>query len=88
MHYLADSLAEMPGVAIDPAEVETNILFFDCGATGMTAGELSAAMRARGVLANGLSGTRMRLVTHHDVTREECEQAVEVLREIVTSKAA
>ena len=87
-HYLAESLAEMPGVAIDPAEVETNILFFDCGATGMTAGELSAAMRARGVLANGLSGTRMRLVTHHDVTREECEQAVEVLREIVTSKAA
>ena len=86
--YLAETLAERPGIAIDPDQVETNILFFDCGATGMTAPELSAAMRERGVLANGLSGTRMRLVTHHDVTRQECEQALGVLREIVTSKAA
>ena len=86
--YLAEALAEMPGIAIDPAEVETNILFFDCGASGMTAPELSSAMRERGLLANGPPGTRMRLVTHHDVTRQDCEQALGVLREIVISKAA
>ena len=87
-HYLAQALAQISGIAIDPAEVETNILFFDCEGTGMAAADLSAAMRERGVLANGLGQTRMRLVTHHDVTRQECEQAIGVLHEIVTSKAA
>ncbi len=86
--YLAESLIEMPGVAIDPALVETNIVFFDCARTGMTAGELSGRLKEKGVLANGLSGTRMRLVTHHDVSREECEAAMAATREVLTARAA
>ena len=86
--YLAESLVEMPGVAIDPALVETNILFFNCAGTGMSAPELSARLKEKGVLANGLSGTRMRLVTHHDVGREDCEAAMAVIREILTARAA
>ena len=83
--YLAEALVEMPGLAIDPALVETNILFFDCAGTGMTAGELSGRLKEAGVLANGLGGTRMRLVTHHDVSREDCEGAIAAMREILSA---
>jgi threonine aldolase len=86
--YLAESLVDMPGVAIDPALVETNILFFDCAGTGMGAPELSARLKGKGVLANGLSGTRMRLVTHQDVSRQDCETAVAVMRQILIARAA
>ena len=86
--FLAESLVEMPGVEIDPSLVETNILFFDCAGTGMDAGDFSKRLKERGVLANGLGGTRMRLVTHHDVDRQDCETAMAVMREILTGRAA
>src|SRR3546814_5748829 len=36
----AESIANLPGVGIDPATVETNIVFFDLGGTGLTAQEV------------------------------------------------
>ena len=84
--YLAESLLEMPGIAIDPALVETNILFFDCADSGMETPELSRRLKEKGVLANGLSGTRMRLVTHYDVSSDDCLTAMNVMREILTTR--
>src|SRR5262249_23525471 len=52
---LAEGLAEMPGVAIDPERVQTNILVFDISATKLDTAQLSQQLKARGVLANGIS---------------------------------
>ena len=81
--FLAESLAEMPGVRIDPAIVETNILFFDISETGMDTAEFSARLRDRGILANGIDRANMRMVTHYDVTRADCERALEAMEEIL-----
>lgn len=86
--YLATSLIDVPGIAIDPSVVETNILFFDCGGSGMEAFELSHRLREKGVLANAVSATRMRLVTHHDVSYEDCSVAVNVMREVLNVRTA
>ena len=74
--FLAESLAAIPGVAINPATVETNIVFFDISATGLSNAEFLGSLREDGVLALGLGPGRIRMVTHQDVDRAGCESAV------------
>ena len=81
--YLAESLAEMPGIAIDPAKIETNIVIFDVSGTGMSSDEFCARLKENGILAIGLDPRRTRMVTHHDVNRQGCEKAVAAVSEIV-----
>jgi threonine aldolase len=80
--WLAERLAEIPGIRIDPAAVETNILVLDVSGTGLASGEISERLKTRGVLANGINAQRMRVVTHCDVSRADCERAIAVFREI------
>ena len=77
---LANGLAEIHGIQIDPAKVVTNILFFDVMGTGITASEISKRLAAQGVLANAVSAQVIRMVTHRDVDRAGCERAMHVLR--------
>ncbi len=86
--FLAQELAQIPGIKIDPAKVESNILFFDVTGTGLTAQEVSKRLAAQGVLANPTSGQLIRMVTHLDVDRAGCERALQVLREVVSPRVA
>lgn len=81
---LAERLNEIDGISIDPAKVITNILFIEVTRPGMTAPQLSAALKERGVLANAVDETRIRMLTHHDVSREDCLAAADIVREAVT----
>ncbi len=80
---LARGLAETPGIKINPGEVQTNILVFDVASTGLTSAEISARLKERGVLANGIDPRTMRMVTHYDVDDEGIDRALEVMREVV-----
>ena len=81
--FLAERLAEIPGVKIDPAKVTTNILFFEISASGLTAQEVSKRLSAQGVLANPTSASTIRMVTHFDVDRAGCERAIITVRDIL-----
>jgi threonine aldolase len=81
--YLAEEGAKIPGIAIDASKVETNIVIYDVAGTGKSTAEISAALKSRGVLMNGVGGTRLRAVTHYDVTRSQCETAIAALREVL-----
>lgn len=81
--FLARSLAEIPGIKIDPEKVVTNILFFDVSATGLMAPEISRQLAGQGILANALNPKLLRMVTHCDVDRQGCARALNVLRSIV-----
>ena len=85
--FFAEGVARIHGVEMDPRKVATNIVVFDIGATGLTSGELSRRLKQRGVLINGIGQSHMRAVTHYDVTRAECAQAVETLAEAVARVA-
>lgn len=80
---LGEGLAELRGVKIDPEKVQTNIVIFDIGETGLTSAQFSAELKARGVLANGINAREMRMVTHYDVSREMIEQTLKSAREIL-----
>jgi threonine aldolase len=79
---LAEGLAEIPGVVIEPASVETNIVWFDVEGR-MSAVDVSVALRERGVLIGGYGQHRMRAVTHLDVTRADIETALTALRRVL-----
>lgn len=78
---LATGLVGVPGVKVDPEKVQTNIVFFDVAGTGTSTTELSERLKARGVLANGLSQHEMRMLTHKDVSRADVESALGAIRE-------
>lgn len=86
--YLARELAGIPGVRLDAGRVQTNIVIFDIAETGVPSAELSKAFKSRGVLINGVTPTTMRAVTHYDVTRADCEQAIDVVRNTVARNHA
>jgi threonine aldolase len=85
--FFAEGVARIHGVEMDPRKVATNIVVFDIGATGLTSGELSRRLKQRDVLINGIGQSHMRAVTHYDVTRADCAQAVEALAEAVARVA-
>ncbi len=73
---LAESLAKLEGAVIDPATVETNIVIFRL--TGeLKAVELAARLKTHGILCSAVGPDAIRLVTHNDVSREDCLTAVE-----------
>ncbi|MDX6625503.1 MAG: threonine aldolase [Solirubrobacterales bacterium] len=68
---LADGLAEIDGVSIDPALVETNIVVFDVAEPAA----LVAVLAADGVEMS-VFGPHVRAVTHLDVDRDGIERAL------------
>ena len=81
---LADGLAELPGIKIDPEKVVTNIIIFDVAGTGETADEICDQLRAYNVLASGF-GTSIRMVTHFDVSRADIDTALNAMRAVLKS---
>lgn len=80
---LAEGLAEIRGVRIDPEKVHTNIVVFDTFETDLTTVRITAELRDRGVLANGINAREMRMVTHYDVDCAGIERAIAATREII-----
>ena len=64
---LAEGLAQIDGITIDPTAVETNIVFFNLETTASTPVELAQRLRSQGVLLNASAGRRMRAVMNHHV---------------------
>jgi len=83
---LAQGLAQIPGLKIDPANVKTNIVIFDCSGTGMNAVELCDALHERGVWAQDTAFYSVRMVTHWNVNRAGIERALEELNSAVRKK--
>jgi threonine aldolase len=82
---LAHGLTRITGIAIDPDKVQTNILIFDVAGTGLTGAQWSARLKDRGVLANPVGPSTMRMVTHYDVSRADCETALAAVAEVAAS---
>ena len=73
---LAEGLAAIPGFSVDPASIETNIVYaeLDDGDGPGTA----ARLRERGVLANGRFNW-VRFVPHYGVTAEDIDEALDAV---------
>jgi len=79
---LAEGLAALPGVALDPATVETNIVFLEL--TGrVDASTLVARLLERGVRVGAMGPRTIRAVTHLDVSADGIERALDAARAIL-----
>jgi threonine aldolase len=84
--HLANGIAQIAGLKIDPERVRSNIVIFDCSASGMNAVELCDALHAKGVWAQDTALHSVRMVTHWNVDRAGIDRALEELRALVARK--
>jgi threonine aldolase len=77
--YLAERLSAIRSIAIDARRVRTNIVIFDISGLGVSTDEFSRLLKQEGILANGIDATHMRMLTHLDVSREDCTDAADVV---------
>jgi threonine aldolase len=79
---LAEGLAALPGVRLDPQDVETNLVFFDL--TGpLDAPTVVERLLGRGIRMGAMSARTIRAVTHLDVSAAQVEQALEAARAVL-----
>ena len=76
---LAEGLAELPGIELDPAAVETNIVVFPFADAAWLCAELERRGVRMGVIAPGV----VRAVTHLDVDRTGIEKALAVAHDVL-----
>jgi len=79
---LARGLRQMPGVVVE--EPETNLVFFDINATGVSMDMFQDRLRAQGIMISGLGG-RVRACTHLDVTAPMIDEALTSIRAVLAA---
>jgi threonine aldolase len=79
---LADSLSAIKGVRLDPGMPDTNILFFDTADAGIAPKDFIAKLLPAGVRM-GFISRRVRAVTHLDVSRDDVDRAIEIVRKLL-----
>jgi threonine aldolase len=86
--FLAQGLAQIAGVKIDLSTVQTNIVIFDVKGTGMTAENIITKLKERGVVCGSINPQTIRFVTHCNVNRKDCEQALRAMESVCGAKVS
>jgi len=90
--YLADGLAQIPGIAIDPKKVVTNILIFELhavngGPAARAASEVVAELAKKRILSGATGKFSIRMVTHFDVDRAGIDRVLAAVAEVLAQAA-
>lgn len=83
---LAERLAELPGVELDLATVQSNIVIFHLARNMPDAAQIVARAAETGVLVSAFAARTVRAVTHLDVSREECRRAADLLASVIPGR--
>jgi len=80
---LAEGLAKIARIRISPEKVQTNIVIYDVGETGLTSKQFLERLAQRKVQGGPVDARRIRMVTHLDVDRNDIEQSLKIIGEVV-----
>jgi threonine aldolase len=80
---LAEGMAALPGVVLDPATVETNLVFFELNGR-IDAPTLVERLLERGVRMGAMGPRTVRAVTHLDVSAAQIERTLDAARAVLT----
>jgi threonine aldolase len=85
---LADGLAALPGIKIEPAKVATNIVSFEVDHAAMDVGDFQKACAQRGLRISRYLGNspRLRMVTHANVSRADVDAALSIMSAVLSGK--
>jgi len=79
---LADGLAKISHIKIDPAQTKTNMVFFDSASENVSRSELQQQLQKTGILVGIEQRLGIRAVTHYGITNEDIDDALERIRNI------
>jgi threonine aldolase len=82
---LAEGLANISGLAVDVASVETNIVMVCITSPKLTAQPLVEQLQQEGVLCNAVDDATIRLVTHKDITLSDIETTLHKINDMLHS---
>jgi threonine aldolase len=78
---LAQGLARIPGILLDPARVLTNMVYFDLGpAAPLDAAGLAARLKAHGILIGPAGPRRIRMCLHYWITPVQVQKTIELVK--------
>lgn len=80
---LATALAAIPGITLNPAKVQTNIVIFNLKTSGWSSSRFLETLAKRNVLAVPVDNERVRMVTHLDVDGNDVEKAAAAVQEVL-----
>lgn len=81
---LAEGLASIKNLSIDPELVKTNIVFFDITIGAMTAEQLANELTSKGIKVLPLGPKRLRAVTHYHITSDDIDYALSAFEKVLT----
>ena len=79
---LAIGLSRIPGISLDPSEVQTNIVIYDVSGLGVDGKEWVAKLLKHGVKAGAQERGRVRMVTHRGIEKEDIEYALSTVESV------
>ncbi len=83
---LAEGLAQLGEGLVELRLVQTNVVMLQTGPLGVAGAALAAELTQAGVWCAPVGPEVVRFVTHHDVTEEDIEYALGVLRERIVPR--
>jgi threonine aldolase len=82
---LAQGLARLPWIVLDPAQVQTNIVIFGLAAEAPPVPEFVAGLTAKGVKMGAIGGRKFRAVTHYGIEAGDIDRALDTVRVVLAN---
>ena len=80
---LAEGLAGMAGVSVDPDDIKTNIVFFKITKPGLTPAVLAQQLASEGVRIGPKPPDQMRAVTNYHITSDDIDHTLGVFEKVL-----
>jgi threonine aldolase len=84
--HLAQGLATLEEITVEPAVVRTNIVFFEIMREDVTAEQLADTLAIEGVRVLPTGSQRLRAVTHYHISAQDIDHALEVIRKVLRKR--
>jgi len=82
---LADGIADLPGVVLDPETIKTNIIYFDLDDAAMESANFLTVLAAKGIQFFDTGPRRFRMVTHYGITAEDILYTINSFKETLAN---
>ncbi|MBA7556641.1 L-allo-threonine aldolase [subsurface metagenome] len=84
---LGIGLADIIGLKVDLDTVQTNMVYFDLQESGMNTAQFLPKLAKYNILGAPRPPTKVRLVTHYGINKEDIYTTIEVIKEILSGKS-
>jgi len=81
---LADGIADLSGIVLDPETIKTNIIYFDMDDNAIESADFLTVLAAKGIQFFDTGPRRFRMVTHYGITAEDILYTIDAFKQTLT----